>query len=1356
MSCDIIDFQSIEKSFTENEPLKELTDEEKTTNRTRKIKSIEIIKVLQQFIESSNYGEFGLRMKILKSFEFYLNHIERSKKRDNLISIIHNLCLYFNQFSLEIEETCKSMRTPIEKKLKEFVKIESYNKDLSYFSMKNNIAKVHRNLHKFLKEFEKLLKGKISSVFIYKSNAAVEFNFDNEKGKNLRFEAKVKYYMVEVKNFLASLKLKDKFTVPIGLDTTKLSLLSKIDKLFGTSRTIVKEAILHAEFPTLIYQLDSLLTDQIETAEYLRKLEVDRKQERPKQLQQSKQILTQKRKALADFYKSLATLGLSYKTGLLEIALKTEMTDLKIDPFCVKTMISDQQHKKVDQNLVYLNENLEMYYAKCIFKIKLLFNTLLIPNPDLGLQNMERIKGFSVDMYLLVQNQRKVLSKSVRDLYDLRKKLEDISDLNDCLLEKNFNFLEHSENLRIIKLSACKIRDLFEQYVLLLKTTPQESDSKMAVLKIDSLTKNSRKYQEITKLVEKILEKSQILLKEIEKVRECNFLQEKTIKQCQIKLDDIFTDFNQLKAEFLLNHEEYLIIGKPLFDLSEELTKNQIIRKSNEIIPEDSLDNELENIIHSILISMQNVYKKYSLVQKEFYSEPTTTTKTEESIKELPEKPSEEEEEEETEPEQIRENHLKKKIHEELNSDLEILNISKITQKLQNLLTVIHTSGNLRTIEKLTALKPILEQFSLLGEYYLVQQFGSHKVSTKMLSIMLTVFIELGSKGFCVPPDLQQDEEGEQKQEGKGEGFGLEDGTGENDVSDRIESEDQLDDAKKPGDEKDEKEEDGDCKEEKGIDMSEDFDSKMQDLEKQEKGSDDESDKSDDDEDLDKQMGETEEGAEKLDDQIWGDEENKEEEEEEGEQNEEEGKGSNEADDQHNDLESKNEEKEGKEKEEGLDAAGDEPEKDKRKKEKDDITDMNDPEIDEDQINPYHNDLEEPPEAEPMNLDEMNLDDEGKDQDDDGADENPFDIDDMKDKMPDIIEDEDGEENGDDEEDNKDEHKDDGADSSEDEDPEVGQKEKQDENGQDEEAPPEDPSNEEELAKTAGELDEEKKEEEEEQKVEDPDKPDTEKPKDDDFHESKDKASKEDNVQVMPDDKNKGTPDQVQANENDSTKNDDLDAQDTGEDKDGTGQAENEDSKTGHQGIADKMETKSNKEKLEKQDKQEKRKQGNTDEERTLGETKQPEHKKLKTIDKMNEKDEQEKGEDEDEGKQDEAEEFQHVKDAKKSDKTTLDNATEEQSKKLQHDETEKSDDEAGDENPDELMETTEEQNEDYDFEELNELDSEKTEQKSDKPARSDDKIKEKCETRENAEVEGENVIGANVPRGDDTTAHCT
>ena len=111
-------------------------------------------------MESSNYAEYGLRLRVMKSFEQYLHYLSEEQfgcdkaKRDTLIAALYNIHMYFGQFAEEIEEHIRTKRVPIEKKLKDFVKIESFNKDLSYFSMRNNIARVHRQLHKFLKEFE--------------------------------------------------------------------------------------------------------------------------------------------------------------------------------------------------------------------------------------------------------------------------------------------------------------------------------------------------------------------------------------------------------------------------------------------------------------------------------------------------------------------------------------------------------------------------------------------------------------------------------------------------------------------------------------------------------------------------------------------------------------------------------------------------------------------------------------------------------------------------------------------------------------------------------------------------------------------------------------------------------------------------------------------------------------------------------------------------------------------------------------------------------------------------------------------------------------------------------------------------
>lgn len=311
-SCDLTDIKSVEKCFGSDE----ITNDVQVKPQKR-LKSNDVVGVLKQFIESSNFAEFSLRMSLLKSFEHYLHHFNlQTKRTDNLIKILHNLHLYYDQFRVAIVERIKAIRAPIEKKLKELVKIESYNKDLSYFSMKNNIARVHRNLHKFLKEIETNLNEKIISIFQLKE---LNFSMESEKDKKRNDENYINPCNVDVKCFIASTKLIETITSDESVDLTKTVLVSRIPNLFGASRNIVKEVILHSQFPTLISNLDLLLADQIESCEYLRKLEVDRSQIKTKQKVQAKQILSQKRKALSDVYKVLSQLGLNFRTGLVLI-----------------------------------------------------------------------------------------------------------------------------------------------------------------------------------------------------------------------------------------------------------------------------------------------------------------------------------------------------------------------------------------------------------------------------------------------------------------------------------------------------------------------------------------------------------------------------------------------------------------------------------------------------------------------------------------------------------------------------------------------------------------------------------------------------------------------------------------------------------------------------------------------------------------------------------------------------------------------------------------------------------------------------------------------------------------------------
>ncbi|XP_049297646.1 midasin [Anopheles funestus] len=1428
----LLDYNKVEKCYGEQELLDEEEEEMEDVDASG-VTIQDVINVLKQFMESSNYAEYGLRLRVMKSFEQYLHYLDVEQfggdksKRDTLIAALYNIHMYFDQFSEEIEDHVRTKRVPIEKKLKDFVKIESFNKDLSYFSMRNNIARVHRQLHKFLKEFETEISTRVSSVFCPKDPAREINDADEQKVKVLRSEAKVTYYMVDVKSFMASRKLMERFSVnkvvPAkdaegAMNTSGSSqqgaaqLFQKIDRFFSTARNVCREAILHAPFPGLVYSLDTFMHEQIETIEYLRGLEVDRTQPRPKQKSQAKQILNQKRKALADFYKTLTVLGLSYRTGLVESAIGgTDPVDPTIKPFSLELLTHASRYRKVDQHIVFLNDKLNLHYAKCVFKIKLLAKVMLQPDSDIaGPINVDRIKGFSIDMFLVVQNQRKALSELVNDVFQLRELIANLYQLNTCLEaeqsddDDGLRFREYRQRMDVVGQCVIDARLVLEQFQMLLASAPNQTDEELQLFETSPISspegcfyRESVEFATIAKLAKDALKQTIDLNEELGKTYNDAYCTRDRIVNLEKKLTSLtekllsLTDAFQFSSNDEIPHS-YSVYGQSIVQLLqrfEQYKKDGSKASSNESdttvdcsFDDDSVNNEIENIIHSLLMAMQKIYKKYS----EIIPEPDR--KDEEENEQAADNETRtdgnEDENDDESDYNLQEQHLKQKINADLLCDLKTLNISRVIEKLRSLLaqldqsregSVSNDNMRLRTlILKLTRLVPILEQYNLLVEYYLIQQLGAHKICTKMLSVMLTVFIELATKGFCVPKDLLGEEEkeqnGEQDNDGDtGEKFGFEDGEGEKDASHKIESEDQLDDARKPGTEKEKQDEEKDNKEEKGIDMSEDFESKLQDMERPE-GSDSEEEQ-DEDEEIDKQMGETEEGAEKLDDQIWGDDEEKpEEEENDNSMEEEDGGGTNEKDERHNDLGSEKDKQQSgddNQQEDGMDAIDQSTITDDKKKQKPkDINDMDDQEgqDEEEHENPYHNELEEPPEAEELNLDDdFHLDEHERQQDGDNQEqENPFDIDEMKEKA-------DGEQKDDEEEEDKDGEdqtgnpaNENGVDSS-DEEEEPTDPDSADKLADEPPVPEEDPNKENSDQQVPGEeqkKDEQSATEEEEQKDEQQKK----RPDDEKHHESRDKRTEEDRVEAMPDAENKGSSDQVANDKPEAKQEHELDEQDTGEDKEGIGQAENEQSDKGHRGIAESKETRTRKDEQKEQQqlKEQRRKQGHTDDDRSLGDPDQAEKKRLKTVDKLNREERPEKEEDtektedvnEEELKDDE---FQHVKDAKNSDKTTMDNATEEQSKQIQHQEKQPEEDKEGkeqeEESADQLMEEDEPLQEDLEETEL--LESEKNENKKDKPAKKDQNaIKDKMEIEAKAEVEGEIVPTATVARGDDTVAH--
>ena len=842
----LVDFADVEKRFASDEVI-----EEKPTSG--KISVASITKVLKQFIESSTYAEFSVRMKLVKSFEIYLvksNSIAKRSNKSQLICILHNLHLYFSQFDQQVQDQIEFVRKPVEKKLKDAVKIHSFNKDLSYFSMSSDIKKVHRGLHKILKEFEIEVMKKINDLFQYKDSNS-EFN---------EFKAPSSIWKptdLNLETFIAPEDLKPSSII---VDESSTEILQSIDKYFTKSRKIVKESLKSAEYPLMIELFQDMMEKELDTVTHLRCLEVNRDQPRNKQKSQAKHILSQKRKALTDFFKTLTFMGVSYKTGLLTNSLNAELSDLQVTPFSVDAIKSDDL--QVHNRIRTVSQKMDLYFNKSVFKMKLLTNALLMPRPDMDHGFLERMKGFAIDLFTLVQDQRKCLSANVNDISLLKKQLEDL-DVIKTTSNSTLNFEIEFKKLMIVQEGIIKATEVMEQFKILMKCAPEDAEAHHRIINSSNNTfhQKSHLYSKIMTLSEEILVELKGAVK-VAMASDSRF--NKDVDKQILKFEKITKKLGELKEYFVVE-KEYSVYGDSICELHNMMSGrfSDISNLNKNTTISADIDDQLNDLANTILIAMQNIFKK-------FHSNEATKSSDEEEANLVP-------------------NHLKEKMHNEIENDFIILNVQKINSKLRNILDSVYTSTNQRMNEQLSRILPLFKQFDLLVNYFFIQQLSSHKLSTKMLSIMLSVFLELATKGFCVPQDLLSDEEQKEENDTKtGEGFGFEDGEGEKDVSDKLESEDQLDEARKPEDYNDKSDQqEKDCKEEKGIDMSEDFEGKMQDVDKND---DSDSDAApDENEEIDKEMGETEEGADKLDDQIWGsDEENEQEEQE--DKNEETGK----------------------------------------------------------------------------------------------------------------------------------------------------------------------------------------------------------------------------------------------------------------------------------------------------------------------------------------------------------------------------------------------------------------------------------------------------------------------------------
>lgn len=199
---------------------------------------------------------------------------------------------------------------------------------------------------------------------------------------------------------------------------------------------------------------------------------------------------------------------------------------------------------------------------------------------------------------------------------------------------------------------------------------------------------------------------------------------------------DLFTDglqsiSNDLSEIFDIFGEIPLVSSFSwLLQEAKQLENKLMIKNQNELSTEfskkESFKSLAEKLSEEILVSIQNIYKKYCA------EEENQAIEKQENLEEYT----------------LHEQHLKDLIVDKMFGDISLLQTKKILKlcgKLSKILA-LNPVDNSENCEELLRVVPLLEQATLLQQYFLTQQVASYRVTCKMSSILLNVFIDLATK----------------------------------------------------------------------------------------------------------------------------------------------------------------------------------------------------------------------------------------------------------------------------------------------------------------------------------------------------------------------------------------------------------------------------------------------------------------------------------------------------------------------------------------------------------------------------------------------------------------------------------
>lgn len=441
------------------------------------------VSTLDQFLRSAPRGEFEERLKMLRSISCQLCMSDKLSQV-KLGNVVFGLCEFYSQYSSKIEDSLKSGKEPLEKKMNDFVRLSTWhgnerlggsmkaakgvNKELEYFRLKSHSEKVRRRLHKLCREADTVLNG---SVFEDIAREIKRSGFSELSSQYIEGQTPQRSQQGEVPNDPLAFIVAREFQ---SFENPSLGLLED-NTMFSTDSWLAKVNKLSSRMKSLENKRSKI--SLVRKAGYSCSMLRDTIRERALHLRHSEAEVQVKKRALVELLKALEKAGVAPYD---DPARKTrEQPAFWLG--CQSPFSSDVTSRTANALFYKCGDRVQRLRAVSDARVR---------NADITTVESKKTTSFCSDLFIRAVLEREHLSDAVSSLRDVKCMVSQMLDfdflsIENCPTRKQVNVLANILN---------RVKSIQMDVLFSLRFAEEELSKAEKISKVETKNDKAEKY----------------------------------------------------------------------------------------------------------------------------------------------------------------------------------------------------------------------------------------------------------------------------------------------------------------------------------------------------------------------------------------------------------------------------------------------------------------------------------------------------------------------------------------------------------------------------------------------------------------------------------------------------------------------------------------------------------------------------------------------------------------------------------------------------------------------------------------------------------------------------------------------